>query len=107
MGKNFAVQRIAVGIHRHHGGEIHDLQFPDRLGRTELLQQEVKLMPLTGWQLFYFRDNAWTNPLSSSGAGTADNLLKSPDAVQLLLQLNTKDKLVLDWVRPSFGAKQP
>lgn len=74
---------------------------------TELLQQEVKLMPLTGWQLFYFRDNAWTNPLSSSGAGTADNLLKSPDAVQLLLQLNTKDKLVLDWVRPSFGAKQP
>ena len=74
---------------------------------TELLQQEVKLMPLTGWQLFYFRDNAWTNPLSSSGAGMADNLLKSPDAVQLLLQLNTKDKLVLDWVRPSFGAKQP
>ena len=74
---------------------------------SELLQQEVKLMPLTGWQLFYFRDNAWTNPLSSSGAGMADNLLKSPDAVQLLLQLNTKDKLMLDWVRPAFSPKQP
>ena len=74
---------------------------------TELLQQEVKLIPLSGWQLFYFRDNAWTNPLSSSGAGTADKLLKSPDAVQLLLQLNTKDKLSLDWVRPAFNPKRP
>ena len=74
---------------------------------TELLQQEVKLMPLTGWQLFYFRDNAWTNPLSSSGVGTADKLLKSPDAVQLLLQLNAKDKLTLDWVRPAFNPKRP
>jgi len=74
---------------------------------AEMLQQEVKLMPLTGWQLFYFRDKAWTNPLSSAGAGTADNLLKSPDAVQLLLQLNTKDKLMLDWVRPAFSPKQP
>jgi general secretion pathway protein J len=74
---------------------------------TELLQQEVKLMPLSGWQLFYFRDNAWTNPLSSSGVGTADKLLKSPDAVQLLLQLNTKDKLTLDWVRPAFNPKRP
>jgi len=25
---------------------------------AEMLQQEVKLMPLTGWQLFYFRDKA-------------------------------------------------
>ena len=74
---------------------------------TELLQQEVKLMPLTGWQLFYFREKAWTNPLSSSGAGTADNLLKSPDAVQLLLQLNTTDKLMLDWVRPAFNPNRP
>jgi general secretion pathway protein J len=74
---------------------------------TELLQQEVKLMPLSGWQLFYFRDNAWTNPLSSSGVGTADKLLKSPDAVQLLLQLNAKDKLTLDWVRPAFNPKRP
>ena len=74
---------------------------------SELLQQEVKLMPLTGWQLFYFRDNAWTNPLSSSSAGTADNLLKSPDAVQLLLQLNTKDKLTLDWIRPAFNPNRP
>jgi len=74
---------------------------------TELLKQEVKLMPLTGWQLFYFREKAWTNPLSSSGAGTADKLLKSPDAVQLLLQLNTQDKLMLDWVRPAFNPNRP
>ena len=56
-----------------------------------------------------FANGNWRNyvGLLSDVAGTADNLLKSPDAVQLLLQLNTKDKLVLDWVRPAFGAKQP
>jgi len=74
---------------------------------TELLQQEVKLMPLVAWQLFYFRDNAWSNPLSSAGAATADNLLKNPDAVELVLQRNAADKLTLDWVRPAFNPKQP
>ena len=44
---------------------------------------------------------------SAAGGGTADNLLKSPDAVQLLLQLNTNDNLMLDWVRPAFRPKQP
>jgi general secretion pathway protein J len=68
---------------------------------SELLRQEVQLMPLTSWQLFYFRDNAWTNPLSS--AGTGDNLLKNPDAVQLVLQLNAADKLTLEWVRAAFN----
>ena len=68
---------------------------------TDLLQQEVQLMPLASWQLFYFRNNAWTNPLSS--AGTGDNLLKNPDAVQLVLQLNGTDKLTLEWVRAAFN----
>lgn len=72
---------------------------------TELLQQEVMLMPLSAWQVFYFRDNAWTNPLSSAGAG--DNLLKNPDAVQLLLQVNANDKLTVDWVRPAFNPNRP
>ena len=58
-------------------------------------------MPLASWQLFYFRNNAWTNPLSS--AGTGDNLLKNPDAVQLVLQLNGTDKLTLEWVRAAFN----
>ena len=68
---------------------------------TDMLQQEVQLMPLTSWQLFYFRNNAWTNPLSS--VGTGDNLLKNPDAVQLVLQLNEADKLTLEWVRAAFN----
>ena len=68
---------------------------------TDLRQQEVQLMPLTAWQLFYFRDHAWSNPLSSTGSG--DNLLKNPQAVQLVLQLNAADKLTLEWVRAAFN----
>jgi general secretion pathway protein J len=74
---------------------------------TDLLQQEVTLMPITGWQLFYFRDNAWTNPLSSAVTLNTSQLLKSPDAVELVLQLNATDKLTLDWVRAAFNPNRP
>jgi general secretion pathway protein J len=74
---------------------------------SDLLQKEVQLMPLRGWQLFYYRDNAWTNPLSSAGADTANKVLKTPDGVQLVLQLNTNDKLTLDWVRAAFNPNRP
>jgi general secretion pathway protein J len=58
---------------------------------TDMLQQEVQLMPLTSWQLFYFRNNAWTNPLSS--AGTSDNLLKKQQTF-LKKQMNLKIKIL-------------
>jgi general secretion pathway protein J len=35
-----------------------------------LRQQEVAITPLLDWQIFFFRENAWTNP-QSSGAVTA------------------------------------
>jgi hypothetical protein len=38
-----------------------------------------------------------------SSAGTGDNFLKNPDAVQLVLQLNGTDKLTLEWVRAAFN----
>ena len=69
-----------------------------------------RLVPLEGWQLFYFRGNAWTNPLSA--AGTSDNAASSsipdtaPDAIRLQLDLPADSglpgRLVLDWVRPTF-----
>jgi len=34
---------------------------------SELRRFEAKLMPMQSWQLFYFRANAWVNPLSSAG----------------------------------------
>lgn len=34
---------------------------------SELRRFEARLMPAQSWQLFYFRENAWVNPLSSAG----------------------------------------
>ncbi|WP_342131960.1 prepilin-type N-terminal cleavage/methylation domain-containing protein [Hydrogenophaga sp. OTU3427] len=67
---------------------------------------EVRLLPLSGWELFYYRGDAWTNPLSATGtasgdAGTAPTL---PDGVRLVLQLpdnaTLPGRLQRDWVRP-------
>lgn len=69
---------------------------------------EVRLLPLGGWELFYFRGDAWTNPLSATGtsaapagAGTVPPL---PDGVRLVLQLPADaivpGRLQRDWVRP-------
>ena len=30
-------------------------------------QREVRLVPLSQWQIFYYRQDAWSNPLSSAG----------------------------------------
>jgi len=71
---------------------------------AESRRQETRLMPAQSWQLFYFRENAWTNPLSS--AGNSPVTLKSPDGVRFLLQLDApldSGTLTLDWVRPSFN----
>ena len=32
---------------------------------------EVRIVPLSQWQIFFYRGDAWTNPLSSSGADGA------------------------------------
>jgi general secretion pathway protein J len=82
---------------------------------SQALQQEAKLMPADRWQLFYLRDNAWANPLSSDGQQT-QALLKTPDAIRMALQLdsgqdntnkanNSMDQgaITLDWARPDFN----
>ncbi len=51
---------------------------PEDLART------VSLMPVEGWQLFYYRDNAWSNPQSSVGTianpGAGNSAVVSPSA---------------------------
>ncbi|MDB5858103.1 MAG: gspJ [Ramlibacter sp.] len=82
-------------------------------------RQEVQVVPLEDWQIFYFRSDAWTNPLSSGATQTpgtgalataapgqvATNVL--PDGVRLVLQLPGNraigGRLVRDWVRPTLG----
>jgi general secretion pathway protein J len=65
------------------------------------------LFPALHWQLYYYRDNAWSNPLSSSGAATTAQDTTIPDGVRLQLTLpdNTSPHgtLTLDWVRPTFA----
>ena len=78
---------------------------------TDDLAFETTLLPLTQWQLTYFRGNAWSNPLSS--AATSDtgtnipNTNTTPDAIRLLVDLPASSglsgRLTLDWVRPNFS----
>lgn len=74
---------------------------------------EVRIAALAQWQIFYFRGNAWTNPLSSSNATPAQDAgtaaaapdLTLPDGVRLVLTLPPgqaiSGDLTLDWVQPA------
>lgn len=96
-------------------------QNPDEAAR----QREVLIAPATEWQIFYYRQDAWTNPLSSDasavgsgtsapgtpasgGAPSGDNrngLL--PQGVRLVLTLAPgqalSGRLQRDWARPTLG----
>jgi general secretion pathway protein J len=66
---------------------------------------EVAVMPMSEWQVFYFRANAWSNPLSSDGETTKSDAL--PDGVRVVLHLppghSLAGKITRDWVRPTLG----
>ncbi len=84
---------------------------------------EVSLLPLAGWQVFYYRRDAWTNPQSSSdapaapappgapgapappGAPNVDPTI--PDGVRLQLDLppgaGLAGQVTRDWVNPLRG----
>lgn len=77
-----------------------------------LRQREVRLLPLADWQLFYYRDNSWTNPLSSANGNNAPGALRdyTPDGVRLILELPPgsalSGRITRDWVRPSLGGNK-
>jgi general secretion pathway protein J len=68
----------------------------------EAVKREVLLTPLLQWQLFYYRDNAWSNPLSASGSKQT-----MPEGVRLVLTLPAPHPmagtLTRDWVQPTLG----
>ena len=80
-------------------------------------RDEVRILPLDGWQLLYFRDNAWTNPMSSAGTSAlmgasgatlpATGQATLPDGVRLVLDLPAGQalagRITRDWVRPTMG----
>lgn len=89
---------------------------------------EVRIAALEQWQIFYFRGNAWTNPLSSDNAAPAAPVVPPlppasaahgaeeaaalnanqtlPDGIRLVLTLPPGEaingNLTLDWVRPAI-----
>ncbi len=72
--------------------------------------REVPIAPLDQWQIFYYRGDAWSNPLSSEGANDAvagSNAQVVPDGVRLVLQLSAgqaiSGEITRDWVRPGLG----
>lgn len=82
--------------------------------------REVAIVPMEDWQIFFFRGDAWTNPLSSAATtmpGAAIPIIAPgssvaliPDGVRLVLSLPPghaiTGKLTRDWVRPTLtGAK--
>ncbi len=79
---------------------------------------EVRITPLEQWQIFYYRGNAWTNPLSSDNASTpaqgtdpaAAEQLALPDGVRLVLTLPAgqaiNGTMTQDWARPILGGSK-
>jgi general secretion pathway protein J len=85
--------------------------------------REVPTIALEEWQIFYYRGNAWTNPLSSAGSSPAPGAAAAidptkvpppgkqealPDGVRLVLKLPDgqalSGQITRDWVRPVLGA---
>lgn len=78
--------------------------------------REVAIGPLQDWQIFFFRENAWSNPLSTAaGSGPvapqgapqdAARAATLPDGVRLVLQLPPgrviSGRLQRDWMRPTL-----
>jgi general secretion pathway protein J len=66
---------------------------------------EVVIQPLRSWQIYYHRDGAWSNPLSSA-SGNPGTVAALPEGIRLVIDLAdtapVSGKVTLDWVRPTF-----
>lgn len=67
--------------------------------------RETGVFGIDEWQIFYYRNDAWSNPQSADGASAQSNT--NPDGVRLILQLapgqQPGGKLTMDWVQPTRG----
>lgn len=85
----------------------------------------VAITPLEDWQVFYYRSDAWTNPLSSDatqpeaasgpapvtrGALQQPRVAQIPDGIRIVLRLPAGQaitgELTRDWVRPTVGGRK-
>lgn len=84
-------------------------------------RREVAVLGLDQWQVFYYRNNAWSNPLSTASAANTNTptdaaastaptrsiLAPLPDGIRLVLTLSPgqalTNVLTKDWIRPVLG----
>lgn len=68
---------------------------------------EVVVAAVDKWQVFYYRNDAWSNAQSSADVAADSNAAALPDGVRLVLTLAAGQALVgtitRDWVRPTLG----
>lgn len=79
-------------------------------------RSEVAISALAQWQIFYYRADAWTHPLSSAqgsastSPGTPAAAAELPDGVRLVLTLPPgqalSGTLTRDWLRPTLGGNK-
>jgi general secretion pathway protein J len=66
--------------------------------------KETAVLAIDEWQIFYYRNNAWSNPLSAQGAGLQNGV--NPEGVRLILQLAPGQipggSLSIDWAQPTL-----
>ena len=70
--------------------------------------RQTDALPLQGWQIYFYRDNAWGNALSSAGTSTSASTGSAslPDAVRAVIQLapgSARGSITIDWVRPNWS----
>ncbi|MCZ2104233.1 MAG: prepilin-type N-terminal cleavage/methylation domain-containing protein [Comamonadaceae bacterium] len=80
---------------------------PDAAAR----QRETVLLPLADWQLFFYREGAWANALSSGATNTPTTANTSvPEGVRLVLTLPDGGAyagvITRDWVSPLVGGNK-
>lgn len=75
-------------------------------GDTEK-RREVAVAAIDRWQIYYYRNDAWSNALSSADGATGSAQAALPDGVRLVLTLSAGQALAgnitRDWVRPTLG----
>jgi general secretion pathway protein J len=96
---------------------LQALQWSQNPGDQER-SQEVSIAAIDDWQIFFYRNDSWTNPLSSGVAATAPAnpgapvapgavVALAPDGVRLVLKLAQGQALTgtltRDWVQPIMG----
>jgi general secretion pathway protein J len=83
----------------------------------EQKKREVMIVPLAQWQVFYYRQNAWTSPLSSDDstgsakpASAVNASATLPDGIRLILTLPATGApsgvITRDWIRPTLSVSK-